>query len=68
MRLKGKDYEQRLREYSRSTIQLIMDINHTTKEAALKKLDITTDSELTEEQVVERLKKLLEETKAHMLK
>ena len=63
MRLKGKDYEQRLKEYSKSTIQLIMDCNYASKEVALKMSDITTDSELTEEEVVKKLKELLASAK-----
>ena len=65
MRLRGEEYRKRLREYSDDTIRLIADINNGgSREAALKMSDITTDSELTEEQVVERLQRLLEEHKA----
>ena len=65
MRLKGEEYSKRLREYSDDTIRLISDIyNGGSKEAVLKANDITTDSELDEKQVVERLRKLLEEYKA----
>ena len=61
MELKGKAYDRRIQGYSKSTLQLIMDINHISKEAATEKLKITSNSELTEEQVVEQLKKLKEE-------
>ena len=64
MRLKGEAYSRRLESYSDSTIRLIMELNSMDKETALKESDITTDSELTEEQVVERLRKLLEEAEA----
>ena len=65
MRLRGEEYRKRLREYSDDTIRLIADINNGgSREAALKMSDITTDSELTEEQVVERLQRLLEEAEA----
>ena len=64
MRLKGEELSQRLEGYSTSTMQLISDVLALPKEAALRSLDITTDSELTEEQVVERLQRLLEEHKA----
>lgn len=58
MKLNELEYRQRLRNYSKSTLQLIMDLNHTSKEAALQKLEITTDSELNEEEVAEKLKAL----------
>lgn len=59
MRLSGKDYEQRLRQFSRSTLVLMSEIlNGDSKEAAIKMSDITTNSELTEEQVVAALKRL----------
>ena len=61
MFLKAEEYEQRLEAYTDSTLQLIMDINSTSKELADKALKITTNSELNEEQVVEQLKKLKEE-------
>ena len=64
MLLKGKEYEQRLEAFSESTIRLIMGINRMNKELAIEKMQITADSELTEEQVVERLQRLLEEHKA----
>ena len=63
MRLKGKEYDQRLQNYSKSTLQLIMDCNCTSKEVALKQSDITTNSELTEAEVVTQLKELLASTR-----
>ena len=62
MRLKGKDYEQRLRQYSYSTIRLISETNNgDSREAAFAMSNITTNSELTEEQVVAALKRLKHE-------
>ena len=62
MRLKGEAYSRRLEGYSTSTLQLIADIYGMDKETILKAADITTNSELTEEQVVTELRKLLEGT------
>ena len=64
MYLNAEEYEQRLEAYTNSTLRLIMDINSTSKEAASEALKITTNSELTEEQVVEQLKKLKAEYEA----
>ena len=64
MRLRGEKYSRRLREYTDSTMQLIMDIGGISKEAAVKRNEITTNSELNEEQVVEALKKLKAEHEA----
>jgi hypothetical protein len=61
MRLSGEAYAQRLRKYSDSTIQLIMDMDYISKEAAYSASEITTNSELTEEQVVAALKRLKHE-------
>ena len=61
MRLKGKEYEQRLSEFSKSTLVLISEIMSLPKVVYEKGRDITTNSELTEEEVVEQLKKLKEE-------
>ena len=58
MRLEGESYSRRLREYTDSTIQLIIDTDGISKEVALKASDITTDSELTEEEVVRQLQEL----------
>ena len=60
MRLSGQAYSKRLRSYSDDTIRLISDINNgCSKKVAYKMTDITTDSELSEEEVVERLEALL---------
>ena len=60
MRLSGEAYSKRLRNYSDDTIRLISDINNgCSKKVAYKMTDITTDSELSEEEVVERLEALL---------
>ena len=58
MRLEGESDSRRLREYTDSTIQLIIDTDGISKEVALKASDITTDSELTEEEVVRQLQEL----------
>ena len=58
MRLKEAEYAKRLAGYSRSTLELMSELNTYDRETALKKTDITTDSELTEEQVVEKLVEL----------
>ncbi len=58
MRLKGEEYSQRLESYSDSTISLIMALKVADKATVLRAADITTDSELSEEQVVQKLKKL----------
>ncbi len=60
MRVSGEEYSKRLASYSVSTLQLITDLNASTKEKALRKSEIiaTTD---TEEEVVKKLTALLEE-------
>lgn len=59
MRLRGEEYSKRLQQFSDDTIRLISDINNgNNREIAIKMSDITTDSELTEEQVVEKILEL----------
>ena len=58
MRLKGEEYSKRLQEFSDSTIKLISEMMCFSKDIYQKCRDITTDSELTEEQVVEKLQEL----------
>ena len=61
MRLSGEEYSKRLRSYSDDTIRLIADINNgCSKKVAVEMTDITTNSELSEEEVAEKLKALLE--------
>ena len=60
MRLSGEAYSQRLETFSDSTIQLIMDIDSTGREKALKTTEITANPDYSEEEVV----KLLLELKA----
>lgn len=61
MRLSGEAYSKRLRSYSDDTIRLIADINNgCSKKVVYEKTDITTNSELSEEEVAEKLKALLE--------
>jgi len=64
MRLKGEAYSKRLEAFSTPTLQLLSDVRVISREAAYKASDITTNSELTEEQVVEQLKKLKAEYEA----
>ena len=63
MRLSGEAYSRRLREYSDSTMQLIIDMDAISLEISRKAGDITTNSELSEEEVVEKLKALLESSR-----
>ena len=67
MILNGEEYSKRLASFSNSTARLISELMKK-RITAEKSLDITSNSELTEEQVVERLKKLLEEYKVHTSK
>ena len=60
MRLSGQAYSDRLEKYSHSTLQLITDISSMKKEVVLKAHEITTNSELSEEEVVARLQELKE--------
>ena len=64
MRLKGQDYEERLEVFSHSTLALISEIMALPKEIYEKGRDITTNSELNEEEVVEQLKALKAEYEA----
>ena len=58
MRLKGEEYSKRLEGFSTPTLRLLADVRSLSREAAYRASDITTDSELTEAQVVEKLKEL----------
>ena len=58
MRLRGKAYEQKLMALSKSTLRLMQEVHHCGREAVEKMHEITSNSELTEEQVVEQLKDL----------
>ena len=59
MRLSGEEYSKRLEEFSYDTLLLMSELMKSTREKAIKMSDITTDSTLTEEQVVEKLSLLL---------
>ena len=59
MRLKGEEYRKRLSEYSKSTLELISWGLTTNEETVIKMHDITTDSELNEEEVRTKLIELL---------
>ena len=63
MRLTVKEYEKRLAGYSHSTLVLMSEIMGMPREVYYKGQTITTDSDLTEEQVVEKLTALKEEYK-----
>lgn len=63
MRLKGEEYDKRLEGYSYDTLLLISECMNSPREVLYRSLDITTDSELTEEEVVTRLKELLSKNK-----
>ena len=63
MRLKGEEYDKRLERYSYDTLLLISECMNSPREVLYRSLDITTDSELTEEEVVTRLKELLSKNK-----
>ena len=58
MRLKGQAYSDRLEEYSYSTLKLISEIMSLPEEIYRQGRDITTNSELSEEEVVRELQKL----------
>ena len=64
MRLRGEEYTERLEAFSDSTLVLISEIMSFPKEVYEKGRNITTNSELNEEQVVEALKKLKAEHEA----
>ena len=59
MRLSCEDYEKRLQSYSNETMELLFEAM-TTHKKNRKMHEITTDSELGEEQVKEKLKELIE--------
>ena len=63
MKLSGDAYSKRLREYSDDTIRLIAQTHGLDKEHLLAGITITTNSELSEEQVVEKLKELIANAK-----
>ena len=63
MRLTVKEYEKRLEGYSHSTLVLLSEIMGMPREWYDRGSLITTDADLTEEQVVEKLKALKEEYK-----
>ena len=58
MRLQGEEYSKRLSGYSDDTIRLISQMHALDMEHLLAATAITTDSTLTEEQVVAKLLKL----------
>ena len=58
MRLKGQEYTDRLEAFSHSTLVLISEIMSLPKEVYENGRDITTNSELSEEEVVRQLQEL----------
>ena len=62
MRLKGKEYRQRLAEYSKSTLQLISAGLTTNEETVEEMHEITTNSELSEAEVRSKLIQLFNST------
>ena len=62
MLLSGEAYSRRLEEFADSTLLLIMELDTMGKEQAVQASKIAANSELTEEQVVAALRKLLEGT------
>ena len=58
MRLKGQEYSDRLEAFSHATLVLISEIMSLPKEVYEKGRDITTNSELSEEEVVRQLQEL----------
>ena len=63
IRLYGGEYSKRLEGFSYETLLLISELNASTKDKALKKSDITTNAELSEDEVVDQLRALLEQEK-----
>ena len=59
MRLSGDAYSKRLESFSPFTLVLITAVDSMSRECVYKGLDITTDSNLTEEQVIEKLLELI---------
>ena len=64
MLLSGEAYSKRLEEFSDDTLRLISEVHLLSREAVYKCSDITSDSDLTEEQVVEQLEALLKEAQS----
>ena len=57
-----ESFSLRLESFTSSTIQLILDLTSISREKARKTLDIVSDDELTEEQVIKKLNELKEDT------
>ena len=55
MRLSGEAYSERLEAFSNFTMVLVTVIHSMSKECVLKSINITSDSDLTEEQLIEKL-------------
>ncbi len=60
MQLSGEAYSKRLETFSHFTLVLIVTVDSMSREIVYKGHDITTDSELTEEQVIEKLIELID--------
>ena len=60
MILSGEEYSKKLEGYSDFTMLLLSELSGMDKETCLKATEITATAELTEEQVVKKLKDLKE--------
>ena len=60
MRLSGDEYSKRLESFSHYTLVLISTVHGLSRESVEKLHDVTTDSELTEEQVIEQLVEIID--------
>ena len=60
MRLRGADYSKRLSSFSDFTLVLVSIMNGMSEDVACKGSDITTDSDLTEEEIISKLMALVD--------
>ena len=61
MILNGEEYSKRLESFSHDTMLLMSKVFKRTKEGALKAMEMASDTEVTEEQLVAAMKQLLGE-------
>ncbi|MBR7164766.1 MAG: hypothetical protein IKD18_00665 [Clostridia bacterium] len=60
MRMSGEEYSKRLEGFSDDTLRLISEVNRTIPRNKVREaIDIRTDPNLNEEQIVQKLKELL---------
>ena len=62
MKVSGQAYSKRLASFSTDTLRLISQLNTMDKATALAKIEIIRETDYSEAEVVERLKKLLATT------